>query len=371
MDFEKSILRSTGRCINDSVGDDSVFHLLATFRRYLFRLNEDSVAIALQSCLGGLSQHLCVSFQSHNHFRFTVSFKKVGFAILKPRRFIGTSFDVYFHLWGNGAPHGESEKRLWEAEEARKWEKVMSRSQKRLISKSSSSSRKHPKKVRFVEKLIMDSPTIKSNPSVMPSTIKFGSFVFDLHSEAETERPTHGLCAILKKPGFVSDEELYFHKEGDTTQFLTPECSKAQGSGNVFSSLEGSRDFPKPNCSGNDPSPMEGSRSFPKSNRFAANRVNKTSVLLEVIDNARRLGKCTRCFGFNHWRTGCRAPFRCAACFKYGHVFKFCSTAAQPRIFWRPKPIHVSRPREETQRSPVEDDESGVNSVSPPIHSTL
>jgi hypothetical protein len=29
----------------------------------------------------------------------------VGFAIYKLRRFIRTSFDVYFHLWSSGAPH--------------------------------------------------------------------------------------------------------------------------------------------------------------------------------------------------------------------------------------------------------------------------
>jgi hypothetical protein len=254
---------------------------------------------------------------------------------------------------------------LWEAEEARKWEKVMSRSQKRLISKSSRSPRKHTKKICFAEKLIMDSPIVKYIPSVKPSTIKFGSFVFDLLSEAETERPTHEHGGILKKPGFVSDEEVYFHKEGNTTHLLSSDCSKAQGSGNISSSLEGSRYFPNLNCSGNDSSPMEDSRSFLKSNCFAANRNIKTPVPLEVIHNAHRLGKYTRCFGFNHRRMDGLAPFRCAACFKYGHVFKFCSTAARPRIYWRPKPTHVLRPREETQQSPVEDDESGVNSVLP------
>jgi hypothetical protein len=45
--FEKNLQRSTGRCIHDSVANDSGFHLLTTFRRYLFQLNEESVAIAL------------------------------------------------------------------------------------------------------------------------------------------------------------------------------------------------------------------------------------------------------------------------------------------------------------------------------------
>jgi hypothetical protein len=36
MHFEKNLQRSTRRCIHDLVGNDSGFHLLATFRRYLF-----------------------------------------------------------------------------------------------------------------------------------------------------------------------------------------------------------------------------------------------------------------------------------------------------------------------------------------------
>jgi hypothetical protein len=54
---------------------------------------------------------------------------------------------------------------LWKAEEARKWKKVMFRNQKRLISKSSRSPRKHTKKVRFADKLILDSPIVKSIPA--------------------------------------------------------------------------------------------------------------------------------------------------------------------------------------------------------------
>lgn len=52
--FEKEILHTTGRCIHGAFEiEQGGFHLLATFRRFLFQLNEDSIALALQSCLGG------------------------------------------------------------------------------------------------------------------------------------------------------------------------------------------------------------------------------------------------------------------------------------------------------------------------------
>jgi hypothetical protein len=59
-----------------------------------------------------------------------------------------------------------------------------------------------------------------------------------------------------------------------------------------------------------------------------------------------------------------------ATCFKYDHTFKFYITKAQPKISWRPKPTQHSRPNEEAQTSPVEDEETGVNNVTPPIYST-
>jgi hypothetical protein len=108
--FEHDVHCKTGRLIHSHSRFEKGFYLLATFRRYLFQLNEESVALALQSFLGGLAKSFRVSYESHNHFRFTVSCKAVGFAIYNLRRFIGTSFDVYFHLWSNGAPHWELKK---------------------------------------------------------------------------------------------------------------------------------------------------------------------------------------------------------------------------------------------------------------------
>jgi len=130
--FEEKLFRSTGRYVHDTRSlDRNNFLPLATFRRRLFQLNDETVALALHSCLGGLVSHFQVSYQSYNHFCFSVSCKAVGFEIYKLRRFIGRSFGVYFHLWSNGAPHWEKEKGLWEAEEAKLWTKVVSKRQKK------------------------------------------------------------------------------------------------------------------------------------------------------------------------------------------------------------------------------------------------
>jgi hypothetical protein len=61
----------------------------------------------------------------------------VGFKVFDLRRFIGRSFDIYFHLWSNGAPHWEREKRLWEQAEELRWSKVLSKSQRKNLKKKS------------------------------------------------------------------------------------------------------------------------------------------------------------------------------------------------------------------------------------------
>jgi len=93
------------------------FFLLVTFRRFLFRLTEDTVPLALQSCLGGKALDFHVQFLSNNHFRFSVFSKDVGFFVYKLRRVITNMFDIYFHLWNNGTPHWEREKHAWEIEQ--------------------------------------------------------------------------------------------------------------------------------------------------------------------------------------------------------------------------------------------------------------
>ena len=116
--FEDEVDRHFGTLVHHSPPSaDGSFFLLVTFHRFLFRLTEDSVSLALQACLGGRAAGFHVKFLSTNHFRFSVSCKQVGFNVYRLRRVITSQFYVYFHLWSNGMPNWEREKRLWEEEQ--------------------------------------------------------------------------------------------------------------------------------------------------------------------------------------------------------------------------------------------------------------
>jgi len=162
---------------------DGSFLLLVTFRRFLFRLTEDSVSLALQSCLGGRAADFHVKFLSNNHFRFSVFSKDVGFQVYKLRRVITDTFDAYFHLWHNGTPNWEKEKRAWELEQEKEWTKVLSKSAKRALKKTEPPL----KRVRFAEKLV------QSPKKVVPSSsfdLTFGSHVVQVDPSQINAHPT-------------------------------------------------------------------------------------------------------------------------------------------------------------------------------------
>lgn len=141
------------------------FFLLAVFRRYTFRLTEDSVSMALHSCLGGTPAGFHVIQESDRHFRFSVASKSVGFLVYSLKRIITDHFDIYFHLWRDGGANWVRERKLWFQEEEEKWTRVSYQKRK-----------KHSKRVSFARTLNQSSPTKKSKPSELESVIKIGSF---------------------------------------------------------------------------------------------------------------------------------------------------------------------------------------------------
>ena len=54
-----------------SSSPDGSFFVLVVFSRFLFRLTEDSVALALHCCLGGAPAGFHVTYQSDRHFHFS------------------------------------------------------------------------------------------------------------------------------------------------------------------------------------------------------------------------------------------------------------------------------------------------------------
>jgi len=137
------------------------FLLAGYFRRFLFCLTEDSVGLALQSCLGGRALDFHVFFSSDNHFRISVFSKEVGFFIYRLRRITTSYFDLYFHLWNNGTPHWEREKRTWELEQAKEWTLIMSKSAKREEKKKA-----QIKRVRFAQQIVQ-APAKPKSPSLV------------------------------------------------------------------------------------------------------------------------------------------------------------------------------------------------------------
>lgn len=269
-----------------SPSPEGSFFLLATFRRFLFRLTEDWVGIALQSCLGGRALDFHVQFLSTNHFRFSVFSKDVGFAIYKLRRVITSMFDVYFHLWNNGTPHWEREKRAWEIEQEKEWTKILSKSSKREAKKME----KTQKHVHFAKKIIQSPPKVKFEPHI---SLAFGSFISRID------------------PQFSASRKLVFGRHSSRSLASSgSRCDKFPNQQPIItaSSTAGSSD------------PVSNSNS------------NHTDWV----------PKCSKCLGLGHSRSACNFPVRCLLCFNSGHLKRHSRSKARltkvrPVLIWRPK----------------------------------
>ena len=102
--FADEVFRSSGLSIHPLEGSRP-FVLVVSFSRHDFRLDEDSVAAALEAALGGSAIDLMVTYVKDKVFSFVVSCKEVGFHIVDSRSYAFPQFKCYFHLWGNGGPN--------------------------------------------------------------------------------------------------------------------------------------------------------------------------------------------------------------------------------------------------------------------------
>ena len=104
---------------------------------------------------------------------------------------ITKSFDIYFHLWSNGTPNWEREKRAWEIEQEKEWTYVQSKRTKKALKK-----KENVKRVHFAEKIVQ-SP----NKSHLEN-LSFGSFSFKI--DPQTPSNPVFLARLVIHPRFRS-----------------------------------------------------------------------------------------------------------------------------------------------------------------------
>ena len=104
--------------------------MVVSFARACFKLDPDSVGIALESAIGGSCHGLKVSLLRDRVFSFNVSGKQVGFKVFNLRSFQCKQFKCFFHLWGRGGPNWKNEFIRWQREEEAEWT-IVSPSKKR------------------------------------------------------------------------------------------------------------------------------------------------------------------------------------------------------------------------------------------------
>ncbi|TVT99435.1 hypothetical protein EJB05_55207, partial [Eragrostis curvula] len=333
--FQKEILQLFGSTVHHSSPSPAgSFFLLATFRRFTFRLTEDSVSLALQSCLGGFAAGFHVKFLSDRHFRFSVASKAVGFHVYDLKRFIGSTFDVYFHLWNDGVAHWERDKRIWEEEQAKEWTLVTRKKRKSPVIK---------KHVSFAARLIQASPPVKHKPILAEPALKIGSFCF------------------ASKTSDVQPRCLIF---GNTDQSNNSDGGAFVGVSTAFARLQ--RDLQMDHSldlletGGTEPcsslaGPTQRQHADPKPSAHIPDKLPTFSVSKNAT--------CWRCLGEGHTKFKCSNQIRCKACFNYGHMARWCFTRTRPQLMWAPK-TDVEPKRRPKQSDQVSTEENIAISIS-------
>jgi hypothetical protein len=123
INFAKDILSKFNKEVHPRARSGS-FIMVVSFGRASFKLEDDSVGIALEAVLGGFCGQLKASLIRYRVFSFCVSCKDVGFHILKLRKFSCEKFKCFFHLWGRGGPNWKWEFQRWQKECDEEWTMV-------------------------------------------------------------------------------------------------------------------------------------------------------------------------------------------------------------------------------------------------------
>jgi hypothetical protein len=116
--FAMDCIKKFGQKVNmEKFSVRKPFYMVCSFGRASFKLDNHTVAIALQACFGGIAALYNVILLRDRTFRFSVSSSSVGFQIYNLGSQSQTSFKIFFHLWGQGGPNWIAEERKFYIEQ--------------------------------------------------------------------------------------------------------------------------------------------------------------------------------------------------------------------------------------------------------------
>jgi hypothetical protein len=289
--FSKDVHHKFGSTVNPSERSGH-FLMVVSFGRAAFRLNEEIVAAALESILGGNGSKMKISFLRDRVFSFCVSGKQVGFHILKLRMYRCSLFKCFFHLWGRGGPNWEREFNLLQSECQSEWT---------LVSPG--------KKREQMAMKAMEKPVPRP---VVKTTVSEGKKLN--FAEAISYPACKGYKEIVTVHPDISQSADISAPQDDKVQSAAEQtCSSSAQAKESGGSIQSSKDKDKqPDSDG----------SLDKTN---SEQPRSLDGLDEVIDDiAYRFWECGRCLSMGHDSKSCTKRVRCRFCFRSGHFRKTC-----------------------------------------------
>ena len=269
------------------LGKANHFLLVVSFGRSNFRLLDDSVSLALESCLGGSAEDLAVHFLRDRVLRFSVSSRQVGFMVLALKSVSCKDFKCFFHTWGQGGPNWQRECRFWEKECEKEWTLVSP--DKHACELAMKVLKKKPEKPILIK---------NRNTNGVKRAISFGSV---LEYEA---------C-----PGY------HFPATHGIQDHIDPSTSP-----NIqFGSFKG-KAMDDPSKATIAPQSPNSKQKENPANWPDQTHPNGMDSLSEVVnDIAFRFWDCSRCMSMGHHISACQNKIRCRACYRLGHKERNCT----------------------------------------------